>query len=518
MSIEDPPADDIIIPTKPEDTPLGPSGQPPLFGEEEVPPSPLPTLPTRMGKDEMNLTDFPFALLADRAPEELKVLEFSDLIPGKGGKPIRRTWTVRGAEGLGLPLAFEESLYVVLMELTREQGFDDRTVCFSRYDLAKRLGLPHQGHSYKRVEEGLQRLSGVLITTKNAFWDPQARRYASVSFGILDEYVLYDEKPGRKGPANPERPKSSVTWNEILFKNMRAGYVKNLDVQFYLSLSSSISRRLYRYLDKKRYDGKLTFSIGLDRLAFERLGMPRNYYLSEVKRKLTRPHEELKDHGFLVSATFEKMKAGGEKVTYAFPGPSKPAPEERRAPLALPPAGDPPAPDGARPGRQGSRAKAADPLLEALIAHGMGKIVAGRLAREKREEAERQLAYLPYAQVKTTPGAYLRSAIEEGWGPPKGYEEAMRKEAKRKELEEKTEQKRREALRRKEAEGARAGRVAEVKARMSPEELEALEAEARGNVLAKNRAMARLAEQGKGGHGLEGLVKAELERLLLERG
>ena len=38
--------------------------------------------PVRIGGDEMNLAEFPFALLADRQPAGVDTVEFSDVIKG----------------------------------------------------------------------------------------------------------------------------------------------------------------------------------------------------------------------------------------------------------------------------------------------------------------------------------------------------------------------------------------------------------------------------------------------------
>jgi hypothetical protein len=65
---------------------------------------------------------------------------------------------------------------------------------------------------------------------------------------------------------------------------------------------------------------------------------------------------------------------------------------------------------------------AADALLvEELVSHGVGRAAAEQLARNKPAVCRRYLEYLPYAKVRTTPGAWLASAIREEYGPPEGY-------------------------------------------------------------------------------------------------
>lgn len=65
-------------------------------------------------------------------------------------------------------------------------------------------------------------------------------------------------------------------------------------------------------------------------------------------------------------------------------------------------------------------------LAEQLTAHGLGKGAATIYAQAKPDECRRQLAYLPYVtEFKSSKGAYLRKAIEDGYGPSKGYEDAQ---------------------------------------------------------------------------------------------
>ena len=119
----------------------------------------------------MNLAEFPFALLADRHPKGLETVIFSDVITGRDGEQVERVWTVTGSEEFGLPLASDELVYVALMEVTKEQGFRNRTIYITRYDLIKRLGWADKGDSYKRLQQALDRLLSVTIKAERAFWD-----------------------------------------------------------------------------------------------------------------------------------------------------------------------------------------------------------------------------------------------------------------------------------------------------------------------------------------------------------
>jgi hypothetical protein len=69
-----------------------------------------------------------------------------------------------------------------------------------------------------------------------------------------------------------------------------------------------------------------------------------------------------------------------------------------------------------------------DGLAQELIAQGVSRSAASRLAREKPEACRRYLAYVPFAEIRTTKGAWLANAIRDEYGPPEGYVEAKQKE------------------------------------------------------------------------------------------
>jgi hypothetical protein len=80
-----------------------------------------------------------------------------------------------------------------------------------------------------------------------------------------------------------------------------------------------------------------------------------------------------------------------------------------------------------------ARADAAAALVEELVSHGVSRAAAKRFARDKPQVARRCLEYLPYAECRTTKGAWLANAIKDEFGPPPGYERAKSKRAKEEE-------------------------------------------------------------------------------------
>jgi len=343
----------------------------------------------RLAYDELNLVEFPFALLSDRQRPGVASIIFTDEIRGAEGEPVRRVWTVTGAEEFGLPTATDELVYLILTELTREQGLQEPKVHFSRYDVLRRLGWPDKGSSYRRLRCALDRLLGVTITATRAFYDRRTRSYVDVGFHILDDYALFNEPRGRKA-RDGQAPSSFIRWNRVIFTSFLAGYVKRLDLGTYLSLRSAVSRRLYRYLDKKGYDGKSQFRIGLTKLALEKLGMSRAYYPSHIRAELARAHEELLGIGFLRAVRYETSAVtGDEMVVYRFG-------RRREAPVPH------------------------EDVVRRLTDLGMAEPVAVQLVLTDVEAVQEQLDYLPFREARN-PAALLVRAIQEGWPAPPGY-------------------------------------------------------------------------------------------------
>lgn len=283
---------------------------------------------TRIGKDEMNLIELPFTLLTKRNPKNLKTIERNWISKGEDGKERKFYKTITGSDKWGLPTFIGEEVFLACMELSYRYGFKSREVHTSQYELIKLMGWPINGKSYKRLITAFNQLAGIMITT-NFFWDNQEKKYIKLGFGIIDDYVFFEDEKKTKSRYNPSAlPLGHFHWNEIFFKNsIQKSYIKTLDTEIYFSLESYIAKRLYRYADKKLYKQD-SFRIDLFKLAFDKLEMTGNYkYPSKIIEKLTKssrttkekqkksPIEELKEKG--INITIEKSQTdSGYKVCF----------------------------------------------------------------------------------------------------------------------------------------------------------------------------------------------------------
>jgi hypothetical protein len=274
----------------------------------------------RLSKDEMNLAEYPITLLSRRAPKGVKTIEYTDWVTIEGKKkPLR--WIVTGSDKYGLPVGGDQDIYVAIMEVWREHGFKDKVIPIgSVYQMIKRMGLPVNRQNYNRFKQALDRLTGIYITAENAFWDREEQCYISKEgFHVFDDYQLLERY--KKNDKTVPLPFGYIRASEFFYQSVKKGYLKDIDLKFYLSLPTPLSKRLYRYLDKKRYHNS-TFTMELYKFA-KKIGLMAGsldkYYPSQLKQILTPAFNELKEKGFLKGYTYQKTSDGkSEKILFIF--------------------------------------------------------------------------------------------------------------------------------------------------------------------------------------------------------
>lgn len=376
----------------------------------------------QLTKDELNLAELPVSLSCHRAPKGRDSIHLTEEMLDKGGRLVRREWTVSGSSRYGLPLATDDEVLLGLAYFLRQSDFEHRQVYFTQYSLFRLLGWGDSQRSYERLEASLRRLAGVRLESKESFWDHKDRNFLTRGFGIIDNYVLY-----RKGSKQPsEQPFiSSVTFNETIFESFQSGFVKTLDLDLFLSLRFPIARKLFRLLDKKLHKSPL-YEIELMRLA-NRIALTDNKYPSVVKKHLTEPHEELIRIGFLKQATYIR-KGQSDTVRYVM----NPRSEWKRPAARIAPA------------------STEHPLVRELTTRGITRDVAtGLLARGEKLIADKLevfdfLLSSSSPLLSKNPAGFLRTSIEKDFAPPPGY--VSRAERQRRKQEEAEAQRQKQSL------------------------------------------------------------------------
>ena len=170
-----------------------------------------------VGRDEMNLAEFPIALLADFAPKGEKTLYFE----GGNGR-----LTVTGSDAYGLPTALAADVIVALIYLTKlRNDFQDVKVNFSRYELIKLLNWPDKGSSYNRLDQALNRWGGVWLVYDKCWWNNKTKRYVSAKMHILESVVITE--PGKTCGGQSQLLLSTFTWNKTFIESCQADNLRS---------------------------------------------------------------------------------------------------------------------------------------------------------------------------------------------------------------------------------------------------------------------------------------------------
>ncbi|WP_161602566.1 replication initiator protein A [Tautonia marina] len=463
----------------------------------------------------MNLAEFPITLLSDRAPEGMKTLVFKD----QNG-----TLTITGSDAYGLPTAADSDVIVALMYLTKRQtgfrrdGDNSRQikVYFTRYELLKLLRWPDTKTYYRRLDESLTRWQGVQLLYDRCWYDRQHNIHTSAKIHILESVIIVDNDARKKARARgqTELPLSFFVWNGIFLESCLAGNLRELNLDEYFALNSSISKRLYRFLGKRFYL-RPDWTFDLHEIAFDRVGLSRNYKdASKLREKLSGAIAELEAIGFLKPLSreqrYQKQARGKWTIRFVHQG---------GKPLAAPAAEPPPAPPPA--------ADPLPPLAQELIACGVTEATARELAgQHPAEHIEAKLDILRWLterkdkRVAKSPGGYLVESIRRNYATPAGYqppEERRRIEEKQKLQARKAEEELRRRQETRERELAESDAVTAYLKGLSPEQLEAHDARSREEAPEEDLALER------GNHALARLARTNRHRqyalkLLKEQG
>ncbi len=379
------------------------------------------------GRDEMNLAEWPIALLSSNgtspaAQLDANTLVFQDCIKDpRTGALVQRTFTVSATSKWGLPGPVDEDVLLALINLSKLAGFESPTLYFTRYHLLKVLGWPINGVYYERLKQALKRLEGVQLDFERAYWDDQAQSFVDRTFNLYNSLKILEEenstskKPDIRQPAFPFAS-CQLTWSEFLFDGIGERKLKHLDFNLYRSLSSAITRRVYRFLDKRLYDERHSLlRMPLNTFAVAHIGLADGQPAREYKRRLKPAILELEQRGFLKplpeKVRFQKLRAGLYDIFVERDFSRETVkPTDKATPKADAPA---PSPD-------------TSPLVKELIEAGMHKEQAEKIvAQTPDSEIRLRLDILRWrvnsADKPANPGAWLNDQFRYKYPPPDTY-------------------------------------------------------------------------------------------------
>lgn len=417
--------------------PLPPS--PPISSPEQRELFPGEAVSYRDGRDELNLAEFPISTIGTRFDPMVKTLTFEDRAVDKDtGEIVHRKLTITASDQHGLPTAADDEVLLGLLQISRLQRFESPTVLFTPYQLLRLLDWRVNTGNYRRLRESIERWLGVTLHYQNAWRDKQTGNWIDAGFHFLESVEFH--KRGSRGGALAPEGLSMVRWNDLVFRNMRAGNLKTLDFHRYRTLQGGIAKRLFRFLDKRFYHRRrLTFN--LESFACEKIGLTRPVRLgggrpttdvAQIKRRLLPAIRELEGGGFLVARPdWERFTKEPGTGTWQVHFERAAAADDGSARL--------PAPVGEGEGEAqpslGLDVADISPVEGRLIGHGVSPAQARRLASEHdavRVEAQLEaLEHLLIRGGKAVPenrAGWLVQAVTENYSPPRGFRTRAQRE------------------------------------------------------------------------------------------
>ena len=335
---------------------------------------------------ESNLEEYPLFAVKTRNRKEDQLV-FERRREGERGTELVQRWEVEPPAKLGMPGPFDQDVYLAVLQLLERRGGMPRNgeLAFSLYELREILGWSVSGNTYEKIRQSLRRVASTTLTSENAFYNKAEERFLSDTFQIWSVHF------SRTRQGQNTRERHTLRFHPVFIRNYMAQYLKGRDPTFYWSLTSPLSKRLYRLIDHQR-DGRLVWQTDLSALR-QQIPLSNYSYPSEIKRVLRVAHEELRERGFLSGVDYE----GKIAVSYCI------------------------SPEFAR--RQKARELSGDPEELFAIERLVSECLRGDVARDlvARHGSKRCLRYADALEVQRgirSRAGWLRRAIEEGYELP----------------------------------------------------------------------------------------------------
>ena len=190
-----------------------------------------------------------------------------------------------------LPTQFDHDVFFCITDLWDEQGRNSNgEVIFRVVDICKRLQISlDSGKNYKLIRTAIDRLSRVVITSKNAFYNAENNIRVDTVVDLMKSEML--SSSDRK----IDRVKAILS-NQIL-KNLKRNYSTQINRRIYQDLENGFSKRIFNIVSTQSQQKTAPpryYDFELFNLA-ELLPMKGVKHVSKIKDRLSRTINEFKE-------------------------------------------------------------------------------------------------------------------------------------------------------------------------------------------------------------------------------
>ena len=253
----------------------------------------------------------------DRSLEALPLFRLSDSADDETitfANTHGHRWRVLPGPGDRMPGTFDQDVYVELLRRFNEANEPaDGVISFTLHSFLRAMGRRVDGPTYEQLRSALGRLERTTLESEGVYESITAGGRNPVRFTLLTAVAVErrrtmdrEQIPLFHSISTAEPGVARVVLSAVIRENLAADHVVSLSAACYWSLASPVARRLYRLLEVARAEERLTWRIGLDKLA-ELLPLAQRYP-SHLQRVLQPAHDMLVAAGVLRNAVIRQQQ------------------------------------------------------------------------------------------------------------------------------------------------------------------------------------------------------------------
>jgi hypothetical protein len=197
---------------------------------------------------EVNVLSLPYAVLNEREART-STGHHLQRIDVRNGKAVRWEWKVWPEPGIGMPTVLSLQVLCVISQIAAETkqrtGQIPQKLCIgSLSDICRRLNFPADGRHRALVKQHIRILVGTQCKSEGAFKNKEREGQFIGTF----KYLRAAGFIGDDGSEGATIEENYVVFDDPVWVNLNAQYIKQIDVAFMRSLRSPIAQVLYTKL------------------------------------------------------------------------------------------------------------------------------------------------------------------------------------------------------------------------------------------------------------------------------
>jgi hypothetical protein len=263
--------------------------------------------------EEIGFAEFPIVTTSLKR-YHMDTLEFVEEVgTDDDGRSINRSWKMVGSAQYGLPRLPDLDVFIGILRLLEESGYQNRIVHCTFKDICGIAGLEPGGMTYRRLQEAFIRFATTTYIAERVFRDPKTK--------VLIPLETWEIITESRFTENSAKLPSYFEAGKRFLSRLQQGQLKPVDLSLWRELPLGLEKPIYHYLDKNLYGNKDRHEIGLKKLS-ARIALTGKYKPYDLQRLLSKPLSTLVKLSFLDRFSFEPTKSRLDPVKLVVhPGP-----------------------------------------------------------------------------------------------------------------------------------------------------------------------------------------------------